>query len=467
MKRLLLTLTVLLCLPAIGFAQTTWYVPDDFSTIQGAISHGSVINGDTVIVRAGTYVENIDFLGKAITLQSEEGPDVTVIDGNQAGSVVKCVSGEGSNSVLDGFTIQNGDSHDGGGMYNYDSCNPTVMNCTFTGNSASNGGGMLNYGSCNPTVTNCIFSGNSANGGGGMFNYNYSSPTVTSCTFTGNSAIDGGGMLNSMSSPTVTNCIFWNNTSSEIFNYNSSPTVTYSCVQGGYYPGTGNIDADPLFLAPLDGDYHLTYASPCIDVGDNAAPALPSTDFEGDPRILDGDLDTITIVDMGCDEYFPTIYVPDDFSTIQAAINAPINECIIIVRAGTYVENINFLGKAITLTSEEGPDVTFIDGNKTGRVVICQSDEGPDSVLDGFTITNGYAKYGGGMYNVFSSPTVTNCTFTGNSASDDGGGMSNSMYSSPTLTNCTFIGNSATKAGGGMNNYVSSHPTLQTTVIPL
>ena len=56
------------------------------------------------------------------------------------------------------------------------------------------------------------------------------------------------------------------------------------------------------------------------------------------------------------------------------------------------------------------------------------------------------------MYNDTSSPTLTNVTFSGNSATSDGGGMYNYASSSPTLTNVTFSGNSATDYGGGMYN---------------
>jgi parallel beta-helix repeat protein len=86
------------------------------------------------------------------------------------------------------------------------------------------------------------------------------------------------------------------------------------------------------------------------------------------------------------------------------------------------------------------------------------------AVLDGFTITGGNANgtypddYGGGMYNYYSSPTVTDCNFSGNSATSVGGGMCNSDNSSPTVTDCNFTGNSA-YAGGGMYNYESS-PTV-------
>ena len=74
-----------------------WYVPDDYPTIQDAIDYAS--NGDTIIVRAGTYVEKINFLGKAITLKSEQGPEATVLDGNHFGSVVKFQNGEGASAL--------------------------------------------------------------------------------------------------------------------------------------------------------------------------------------------------------------------------------------------------------------------------------------------------------------------------------------------------------------------------------
>ena len=184
-------------------------VPGDYPTIQDAID--AAVAGDTVLVAPGTYVENIDFKGKGITVKGDQGAGVTIIDGNQAGSVVTCKSGEDEKSVLEGFTITNGSGtlvylgyYFGGGMYNEHS-NPTVTNCIFTGNSAEFGGGMLNMEHGNAKVMNCTFTGNSAWAGGGMYN-GQSSPMVTNCTFADNSANDfGGGMYNSSSNPTVTN----------------------------------------------------------------------------------------------------------------------------------------------------------------------------------------------------------------------------------------------------------------------
>jgi hypothetical protein len=76
--------------------------------------------------------------------------------------------------------------------------------------------------------------------------------------------------------------------------------------------GSGMIDADPLFLDPFNDDFHLSYASPCIDTGTNETPSLPAADFENDPRIFPGNgkgahlagfASPGAIVDMGADEY--------------------------------------------------------------------------------------------------------------------------------------------------------------------
>ena len=196
-------------------------VPDDQPTIQLAINAANP--GDVVIVAEGEYFENINFFGKAITVRSTDPNDAgvvlkTIINGSSFGSVVFCTNGEGSDTVLSGFIITNGNSpFDGGGMLNSGS-NPTVTNCSFIGNTASQiGGGMANF-SSSPTVTNCSFIGNTSSEiGGGMFNFD-SSPTVTNCSFIGNTAtsVGGGGMFNtSTSHPIVTNTGFCNNTPSQ------------------------------------------------------------------------------------------------------------------------------------------------------------------------------------------------------------------------------------------------------------
>jgi hypothetical protein len=272
-----------------------------------------------------------------------------------------------TNCTFSGNSVYNG----GGGMYNNGS-SPTVSNCTFSGNSASydGGGGMQNTYS-SPTVTNCIFFGNSVThyGGGGMYNYYGSKPTVTNCTFSGNSAVCGGGMAYYYEFynfwPTVTNCILWGNTGGEIYNYNSwsVPVVTYCDVQGGY-SGASNIDADPIFVNPSADDYHLQTGSPCIDAGDNAAPSLPSTDFDGDSRIIDGNGDLTDTVDMGADEYLPP-NTPPEVSSVTASQGSPtVNISYDVSDAEQSQVNISFeywdgsSWQACTTTTGDGTQTT-------------------------------------------------------------------------------------------------------------
>src|SRR5262245_19661841 len=106
-------------------------VPADFATIQAAIDAAQ--GGDRVLVSPGTYFENLDFKGKAITVTSTDGACVTTVDGLSKDSVVKFKSGEGASSVLSGFTIENGQAVNGGGIYCLDS-SPTLVGNVVIGN---------------------------------------------------------------------------------------------------------------------------------------------------------------------------------------------------------------------------------------------------------------------------------------------------------------------------------------------
>ena len=256
---------------------------------------------------------------------SSSSPTVTncAFSGNSAFDGGGMFDNVGSSPAVSRCTFSGNSAAAGGGMFNDGS--PTVTNCACSGNTATFGGGMLNNGG-SPTVTNCLFSGNSAYEGGGIRNDSSSSATVTNSSFSGNTATHyGGGVDNRFSSnPTITNCTLWGDTGAEIYNETttgvptSSPTVTYSDVQGGY-SGTGNINADPLFVrSPFTngstdyGDLRLLPGSPCIDAGNNAVVTSPPfltdssgtiIDLDGNPRI-DG-----AAVDMGAYEFqrAPTI----------------------------------------------------------------------------------------------------------------------------------------------------------------
>jgi parallel beta-helix repeat protein len=208
----------------------------------------------------------------------------------------------------------------GGGMYNTSS-SPTVTNCTFYGNIAPNGGALYNISYSSPILINCIVYDNSATlAGGGIYNATNSSPVLSNCTFYNNTATTyGGGMYNeNNSSPTVTNCILWGDEPDEIYNYNASPTITYSDVQGGWPDANNtNIDADPRFLDPNNPDPNLCNLrlkpdSSCIDAADSSMLlAVPAYfDLDGKDRYVDIDSIDDTgsgpweFLDMGAYEFY-------------------------------------------------------------------------------------------------------------------------------------------------------------------
>jgi len=104
-----------------------------------------------------------------------------------------------------------------------------------------------------------------------------------------------------------------------------------------------------------------------------------------------------------------------------------VNGFTIIVLDGTYTGNgnrdIDFNGKAITLQSQNGAGTCIIDCQGSYRGFYFHSGEGDDSVLDGFSVTQGYEYMGGGMYIENSEPTIKNCSFRYNLVHNEGGGI--------------------------------------------
>lgn len=165
------------------------------------------------------------------------------------------------------------------------------------------------------------------------------------------------------------------------------------------------------------------------------------------------------------------INVPGDQPSLQFAVFFAKSGDEVVLAPGEYFEPINFNGKAITVRSTDPLDpaiveATIINGSALNTVVICNSGEGPDSVLSGLVIKNGLAALlgtnGGGMLNDGSSPTVSHCIFTENHATLFGGGMANVNGSNPTITDCSFIANTTDAGGGGGGMYNNSSSPIVT-----
>jgi len=192
-------LLLVLLITTVLHAQSVVNIPQDYPTIQAGI--GAVSNGDTVLVSPGTYVENINFLGKNIVVTSMFGVigdftfiDSTIIDGSNpshsdTGSVVLIVSGEDSSPVLQGFTITGGTGTDwldqddgltyneGGGILS--EASPTIQYNLIIANEAnrqspgitSAGGGGIRAGFGGARIFNNIIASNSGKYGGGIVSF--------------------------------------------------------------------------------------------------------------------------------------------------------------------------------------------------------------------------------------------------------------------------------------------------------
>lgn len=163
------------------------------------------------------------------------------------------------------------------------------------------------------------------------------------------------------------------------------------------------------------------------------------------------------------------INIPADQPTIQAGINATAEADTVLVAPGTYTDNINYNGKNILVTSwyitaadSSYIDQTIIDGDQIDKVVTFESGEDSTAVLCGFTIQNGAAAEGGGIFCEGSSPILDHLLIKDCNATRGGAIYCNNA--SPTLSNCSLASNTAT-FGGSIYAEIYSHPELINTIL--
>ena len=323
----------------------------DYLKVQEGIN--AALNGDTVLVAPCTYYENIDFNGKNIVLISELGPDTTVINAGGSGITVNLTSGEDTTTVIEGFTITGAAGMYHGGGIHCENASPAIRNNIIRNNSSDWGAGVYcvngnsriewnvieendAYGGAGirlgqdfngSVVGNIIRKNTSISGGTGLRTETGSSPLIANnlivenhggsiVTFTGSSSspkffhntVDNNEGSNVVqihggASPEVWNNIVSNNIGIGIANSGGAGfSIAFNNVwnnsEGDYYncsSDSGGLSADPLFSDPTNGDYHLSFQSPCID---SAADIGIYSDFDGESRPMGNGFD------IGFDEYF-------------------------------------------------------------------------------------------------------------------------------------------------------------------
>lgn len=295
-------------------------------------------------------------------------------------------------STLTDCTFSGNSANFGGAIRNIAST-LTVTNCLFTGNTAVTAGGAVYNDQNSPaSLTNCVLSGNKAEtAGGAVFGANI---TLLHCTLTGNRAASGGGVgVQGGTNFTATNSIIYGNTATtsapNVNATGATAAITYSDVEGGF-AGTGNINANPLFVrnysagadgvvATADddfGDLRLQNGSPAINAANASAPNEPGFDFLYKARNAGGN------PDMGAYESNSSTYI---------AANLYVDKVAGSDTTGTGTQSAPFktVAKALTLTStifytqihikvgnygsdkpSVGQKVRFVNWTNTGRASI-------------------------------------------------------------------------------------------------
>ncbi len=388
----------------------------------------------------------------------------------------------------------------------------TITRSTIRGNSASSGTGIAVVNTIVSIVNSTITGNRATASGAGIYLGTNSSLTLHSSTIAGNAAPTGGGIhqLNT-SMLSMTNSICWGNSAALLAEAGATTQVSYSIVQGGF-ADAGNLDANPLFITPVSlanpnpetgGNFQLQTCSPAINAG--TATNAPTVDLTGATRPKLGGLydmgafESATMGSTGIVYVWPAATGSSNgsswanaFTHLQYAL-AFARSCPqvrqIWVAQGTYTPAISsgnrdsafamvnnvaiyggFAGTETELSQRKprlNPTILSGDIGTLGSFtdnsynIIANNNNGLNAtaVLDGFTLRDGYAykatyvgSRGAAMFNLNSSPTVRNCTFTTNIATAYGGAVFNEGASAtPTFINCVFSGNQAAFGGGIYN----------------
>lgn len=331
-----------------------WDGTGDFIKIQKAIN--ASIDGDIIIVMPGVYAENVNYLEKDITLRSCEPTNPTIIETTQITPPDKYLIG--SDGTFEGFRL-NGCFKFGGVGSGDKAFSPKIHNCHIV--APDNFGIYCKVSprqSSNPVIENNIIQAYTGFHILSNASAYLSKPIIRNNTFVGEGSKRFASGIRHRSHNDmceIYNNIFVNYESAILFTYdtlldekiqkiryNDFYGNTSDCIiQGVEYDLTGvneNISNDPLFVDYENGDYHLQKDSPCINDGDpNHVPLPDTTDYEGNPRIING------IVDMGAYEFIHPVEVSVDIKpqSCPNPINVKSNGVLPVAILGSDMLDVN------------------------------------------------------------------------------------------------------------------------------
>jgi hypothetical protein len=337
--------------------------------------------------------------------------------------------------------------YQGGGMYNHSS-SPTLTNCKFVTNSANEGGAMYNLAS-SPTLVDCILIDNRAycivisadevgGLGGAMFNSSESNPTLMNCSFEGNSARKGGGAYNANGCrPVLINCAFTNNRTWEegsgICNHYSSAIVKNCTFAGnvaaghnGDGAGICNIWANSIIENCIfTGNFATHYASGGGGGIYNykGSPSIRNCTFVANSAEAGGGISNGWSTPLIADCTFQSNYACSGAGIFNGRSRPVITNCVFFSNSVAY----HCCGAAID-NSQSDPTITdcIFSANHAyqgGAVCNVQS----NSIFRNCILSGNKAAEGAGMYNLGSILELTNCTFSANSA-DNGNAIACHSY---------------------------------------
>jgi hypothetical protein len=489
------------------------HVPADQPTIQAGIN--AAADGDTVLVDPGTYIENVNFNGKNITVASlflttldTSYISQTIIDANENGTAVIINTEEDSTTLLCGFTIQNGYSIDwdgGGGIYCEDS-SPKLKHLIIRNNSARLSGG-IRCENASLTLANVQLSDNyswSSSGsgglGGGLYSYN-SEVSINDCKIIANSAGTlGGGVYCEYSTLNLSNVVIQRN------------TATHPCEGGGRGGGIYCINSDILLTnvsinnnfsgnagGLWSGNSTITFDS--IDLCNIYLNRSPVTRDLISDTFLQVNLDTFSVIQPTSVFASPIqnfafsiqhgiiqqenadLFVSPDGNNSNSGLNAEnplktIEHAFCKIMSDSVDRKTIHLLDGIYSPSSNGElfpvyMIEDVDLVGTADSLAILDAEGQDVVLNlvnnffnvsRITITGGFKwGYGGGIRCFNMTGNLTEIIIKNNHGNYGGGGIC-LEDSNPILTNVKIAGNTTSMSGSGIwCNY--SNPVLINTLI--